>query len=339
MIPVDPAFLPPSAMEVPRFAGVASVMRLPMRSPEAPGETEIGLLGLPWDGGTTNRPGARHGPRALRDASTMIRMVNQATRLAPFHTARCADLGDMAVHLTDVGATLDLVSAAVREIARAGVLPISMGGDHLLSLPLLRGISTGTPLGFVHFDAHTDLFDTYFGGSRYTHGTPFRRAVEEGLLDPARMVQIGIRGTSYDGEDRAFASAKGIRVIPIEEYRARGLAEVMAEARAILGSGPAYLSFDIDAIDPSQAPGTGTPEIGGFTSLEAQEMVRTLDGANLVGADLVEVSPPFDPSGVTAWIGASILFEILCVAATAVARRKGRAPVICDAIPAPRGAR
>ncbi len=335
MIPVDPAYLPVSALEVPRFAGIASMMRLPIRKPDAPEGAEIGFLGVPWDSGTTNRPGARHGPRALRDASTMIRMVNQATRAAPFHTARAADFGDAAVNLTDVAQTLQLVEAQIARLGAAGITPLMVGGDHLMSLPVLRAMARGGPLGFIQFDAHTDLFDSYFGGVRYTHGTPFRRAVEEGLLDPARMVQIGIRGTTYDGEDRAFAVAHGIRVIPIEEYHARGPADVMAEARAILGTGPTYVSFDIDGIDPAFTPGTGTPEIGGFTPFEAQAMLRTLDGVDIVGADLVEVAPPFDPSGTTAWIGASVLFEILCVTATAVARRKGRAPVICETLPAP----
>jgi guanidinopropionase len=263
----------------------------------------------------------------------MIRMVNQATRIAPFHTARAADFGDAAVNLTDIGQTLELVEGQFARLAAAGVMPLMVGGDHLLSLPVLRALAKDGPLGFVHFDAHTDLFDGYFGGQRYTHGTPFRRAVEEGLLDPARMIQIGIRGTTYDGEDRAFAAANGIRIVAIEEFRARGPADVMAEAREILGSGPTYLSFDIDGIDPALAPGTGTPEIGGFTTFEAQAMVRALDGVEFVGGDLVEVSPPFDPSGVTAWIGASILFEILCVTATAVARRKGRDAVLCENLP------
>jgi guanidinopropionase len=333
MIPIDPAYLPVSAFEVPRFAGIATVMRLPLRRPEDPQGAEIGFLGVPWDSGTTNRPGARHAPRALRDASTMIRMVNQATRIAPFHTARTADFGDAAVNLTDVAHTLALVEAQFATLSAGGVTPLMLGGDHLLSLPVLRAMAKDGPLGFVHFDAHTDLFNSYFGGQCYTHGTPFRRAVEEGLLDPARMIQIGIRGTTYDGEDRAFAAAHGIRIVPIEEFRARGAADVMVEAREILGSGRTYLSFDIDGIDPGFAPGTGTPEIGGFTPFEAQEMLRALDGTDIVAADLVEVSPPFDPSGVTAWIGASILFEILCITASAVARRAGRTQVLCSAIP------
>ncbi|MEX5728787.1 guanidinopropionase [Rhodovulum iodosum] len=333
MIPIDPDYLPVSGLEVPRFAGIASVMRLPLRRLDAPKAAEIGFLGVPWDSGTTNRPGARHGPRALRDASTMIRMVNQATRVAPFHTARCADFGDATVNLTDIEHTLALVADQFARLDAAGVAPVMMGGDHLMSLPLLRAMAKDGPLGFVHFDAHTDLFDSYFGGVRYTHGTPFRRAVEEGLLDPSRMVQIGIRGTTYDGEDRAFAAANGIRIVSIEEFRARGADDVMAEARDIVGGTRVHLSFDIDAIDPALAPGTGTPEIGGFTAYEAQHMLRTLDGLDIVSADLVEVAPPFDPSGTTAWIGASLLFEILCIVAGATARRHGRKTIVCDAIP------
>ncbi|MEM1429250.1 MAG: agmatinase [Pseudomonadota bacterium] len=336
MDPVDPDYIPVSGLEVPRFAGIASMMRLPIRTAEAPGGAEIGFLGVPWDSGTTNRPGARHGPRALRDASTMIRTLNQATRIAPFHTARCADFGDAQVNLTDVAQTLGLVEAQIESLRAAGVAPFMLGGDHLLSLPLLRAMGREAPLGMVHFDAHTDLFDSYFGGVKYTHGTPFRRAVEEGLLDPKRTVQIGIRGTAYDGEDRAFAKAVGIRIVPIEELRARGGADVIAEARDIVGDGPAHLSFDIDAIDPAMAPGTGTPEIGGLTPYDAQEMLRLLQGIDLRSADLVEVAPPYDPSGTTAWIGASILFEILCLLAPAVARRAGRGSVLCEAIPAPR---
>ncbi|MEL0134233.1 MAG: arginase family protein, partial [Rhodobiaceae bacterium] len=178
--------------------------------------------------------------------------------------------------------------------------------------------------GMIHFDAHTDLFDSYFGGFRYTHGTPFRRAIEEGLLDPGRVVQIGIRGTAYNTEDVEWGLSQGVRIIRIEELFDRGIADVMAEAREIVGTAPAYCSFDIDFIDPSFAPGTGTPEIGGVTSFQAQQVVRELSGVNLVGADLVEVSPPFDAAGGTAWVGVSIMFELICVLAEAiVARRAG----------------
>jgi guanidinopropionase len=172
----------------------------------------------------------------------------------------------------------------------------------------------------IHFDAHSDLWDSYFGGFKFTHGTPFRRAVEENLLDPKRIIQIGIRGTMADHEDVDFAVANGIRQVRIEELMARGTADVMAEAREIVGDQATYVSFDIDGIDPSYAPGTGTPEIGGFTTFDAQSMVRELRGLDIAGCDLVEVSPPFDPSGTTAWIGASIMFELLCPLVESVQR-------------------
>ncbi len=232
----------------------------------------------------------------------------------------------------DLGQTMELITGAMGALRAAGVVPLAVGGDHLTSLPVLRALAGDRPLGMVHFDAHTDLFAGYFGGAHLTHGTPFRRAVEEGLLEPTRVIQIGVRGTTYDGEDRVFARSVGVRVVPIEELRERGWPDVVAEARAVVGERPTYLSFDIDAIDPSQAPGTGTPEVGGITMHEAQRMVRALEGVDFVGADLVEVSPPFDVAGLTAWAGASILFEIACVLATATARRLGRAPVLSDAL-------
>jgi len=173
----------------------------------------------------------------------------------------------------------------------------------------------------IHFDAHTDLYDQYFGDFKYTHGTPFRRAIEEGLLDPKRVVQVGIRGTQYDGEDIEWGLAHGVRIVKIEELFERGIEAIMEEARAIVGQRATYVSFDIDGIDPAYAPGTGTPEIGGFNTFEAQQLVRSLAGLNLVGADLVEVSPPFDPSGNTAWVGVSMMFELLCVLAQAVDNR------------------
>ena len=317
----DDPWLPLSGMELPRFAGIPTFMRLRHLPVDAAGEVQIGLIGVPWDGGTTNRPGARHGPRQLRDASTMIRNVNQATGARPFHKARCADLGDTPVNPADVQDSLARISAFYGKVKGQGIVPLSLGGDHLVSLPILRALATDGPLAMIHFDAHTDFYDSYFGGFRYTHGTPFRRAAEEGLLDPARVVQIGIRGTGYDGEDVAWARAQGVRIVMIEELVERGVEAVMDEARAIVGELPCYVSFDIDAIDPSQAPGTGTPEIGGVTTREAQRMVRRLMGLNVVGADLVEVSPPFDPSGQTAWVGMNIAFELLCVLADRVARR------------------
>ncbi|AKO98269.1 agmatinase [Marinovum algicola DG 898] len=308
-------FTPVSGMELPRFAGVPSFMRLPVVPPGHArfDEVDIGLIGVPWDSGTTNRPGPRHGPRQLRDASTMIRAENAATRVRPFEAANCADLGDVGINPADIDDSMDRITAFYQRLVPAGIRPLTAGGDHLTSLPVLRALAEDGPLGMVHFDAHTDLFHSYFGGTMYTHGTPFRRAIEEELLDPARVVQIGIRGTAYDFEDRDFAKAVGVRVIPIEEFFARGVTDVMAEACEIVGEAPVYVSYDIDFVDPAFAPGTGTPEIGGPNSFQAQQVVRGLAGLDIAGADLVEVSPPFDTSGATAWLGVSLMFELLCV--------------------------
>ena len=319
----DRTWLPLSGMELPRYAGIPTFMRLPHLPPEEADEVQIGLIGVPWDGGTTNRPGPRHGPRQLRDASTMVRLFNQATGARPFHQARCADLGDSPVNPVDVADSLNRITAFYERIRDRRILPMTAGGDHLVSLPILRALAHERPVGMIHFDSHTDFYDSYFGGFRYTHGTPFRRAAEEGLLDCTKVVQIGIRGTAYDGEDVEWARAKGVRIVMIEELMERGVEPVMAEARAIVGDTPCYISFDIDGIDPSQAPGTGTPEIGGFSTHQAQLMVRKLMGLNAVGADLVEVSPPFDPSGLTAWVGVNIMFELLCVLADRVGRGDG----------------
>ena len=311
-------FQPVSGFEVPRFAGIATFMRLPHVPMDHPriAEVEVGLIGAPWDGGTTNRPGPRHGPRQLRDASTMIRAQNGITGIRPFEALRCADLGDVGPNPADVMDSLARMERFYSAVRAQGILPLTAGGDHLCTLPILRALAKDRPLGMIHFDSHTDLFHSYFGGTIYTHGTPFRRAVEEGLLDPKRVCMIGIRGSAYDSEDRDFARAVGIRVIPIEEFHARGPNDVMQEARAIVGGGETYVSYDIDFVDPAFAPGTGTPEVGGPNSWQALEVARLLAGVNIVGADLVEVSPPFDPSGGTAFLGVSIMFEMLCAIAS-----------------------
>ncbi|MBU3261413.1 agmatinase [Roseovarius sp. PS-C2] len=311
----DSFFHPVSGFDLPRFAGVPTFMRLPYVPPEHArfDDVDIGLIGVPWDSGTTNRPGPRHGPRQLRDASTMIRAQHQASGIRPFEAVNCADLGDVGPNPADIIDSMARITAFYDRIKQAGITPLTAGGDHLTSLPVLRALAKDAPVGMVHFDSHTDLFHSYFGGTMYTHGTPFRRAVEEGLLDPKRVVQIGIRGTMYDSEDRDFARAEGIRLIEIEEFHDRGVADVMAEAREIAGDGATYVSYDIDFVDPTFAPGTGTPEVGGPNSYQALQVVRELAGLNIVGADMVEVSPPFDPSGGTAFLGVSIMFELLCV--------------------------
>jgi guanidinopropionase len=233
-------FRPVSGFDLPRFAGIPTFMRLPHvpLGDARIGQVQVGLIGAPWDGGTTNRPGPRHGPRQLRDASTMIRAQNGVTGVRPFEMVNCADLGDVPPNPADLMDSLKRMEDFFARVRAAGIVPLTAGGDHLCTLPILRALAKGRPLGMIHFDSHTDLFHSYFNGSLYTHGTPFRRAVEEGLLDPARVCMIGIRGTAYDSEDRDFARSVGIRVIPIEEFHARGTADVMAEARAIAGSGP-----------------------------------------------------------------------------------------------------
>lgn len=310
-------FKPISGMDLPRFAGMPSFMRLPNMDFDHAriDDVDIGLIGVPWDSGTTNRPGPRHGPRQLRDASTMIRAQNGATGVRPFDLVNCADLGDVGPNPADIPDSMERITAFFDRLKPHGITPLTAGGDHLTSLPVLRSLAKDTPVGMVHFDSHTDLYRSYFGGTMYTHGTPFRRAVEEGLLDPKRVVQIGIRGSTYDDEDTDFAKSVGIRVIRIEEFFARGVTDVMAEAREIVGQEPTYVSYDIDFVDPTFAPGTGTPEVGGPNSFQALQVVRELDGLNIIGADLVEVSPPFDASGNTAFLGVSIMFELLCVMA------------------------
>lgn len=315
-------FAPLSGMVVPRFAGLATFMRLPHVAPEAlPGDLDIGLIGIPFDSATTNRPGARHGPRQVREMSTLMRLVNAVTGVAPYELCNCADLGDVCANPVDVVETVRRIERFFANLAAQGVTPLAVGGDHLVSYPILRALAGAGALGMVHFDAHMDVGDTYFDGARFTHGTPFRRAIEDGVLDPRRTVQIGIRGTAYSRDERDWALEQGIRVIDMEEVQDLGLPATLAEARRVVGAGRTYLTFDVDCLDPSVAPGTGTPEIGGFTSREVLRLLRGLRGLDLVGADVVEVSPPLDPSGQTALVGASVAFEILCLLAEARACR------------------
>lgn len=309
---------PIDAALVPRFAGLSTFMRLPAVTNLA--DVDIALVGVPWDGGTTNRAGARHGPREIRNMSSLMRRVHHVSRIAPYELLRVGDVGDAPVNPIDLLDSLEQIEQFFASIHRAGAIPISAGGDHLVTLPIFRAIAKERPIGMVHFDAHSDTNDTYFGNNPYTHGTPFRRAVEEGLLDPKRTVQIGIRGSVYSADDLDFAESVGIRVIHMEEFASLGVAATIAEARRVVGTGPTYVSFDVDALDPAFAPGTGTPEIGGITTLEAQHLVRGLRGLDLIGADVVEVAPPFDPSGNTALVGATMMFELLCVVAEAHAR-------------------
>ncbi len=313
---------PLSGLITPRFGGIATWGRLPHVPLDEAKGVDIGIVGIPWDGGTTNRPGPRHGPRQMRDQSSMVRKMHQVTHVVPYDLCNVADLGDCPVNPANVEDALQRVETYFKKLVAKGIRPLSMGGDHLSSLPVLRALGEKKPVGMIHFDAHTDLYDSYFGGFKYTHGTPFRRAIEEGVLDPKRTIQIGLRGSMYDNDDFAYGEKMGVRLVRIEEAIEKGPKAIMAEARKIVGQAETYVSFDIDMLDPVYAPGTGTPEIGGFTTREAQALLRELRGLNLVGADVVEVSPPFDPSGLTAYAGVVMMFEILCSMAEAVAKRR-----------------
>ncbi len=305
---------------LPRYAGIATFMRAPLV--RDPSKVDIALIGVPYDGGTENRPGPRHGPREIRNMSSFTRAIHHVTRVNPYHLCRVADMGDVPfTNPFDLAACHAEITEFYRKVWAAGVVPLSAGGDHSISLPILRAIAEDRPVGMVHIDAHTDCFDEEMG-CRLTHGTPFRRAIEEGLLDPERTVQIGIRGAQNSEEGWTYPLESGVRIIFIEEFTKLGVEAVIAEARRVVGEGPTYISFDVDALDPAFAPGTGTPEIGGMTPLEAQMLLRGLRGLDLIGGDVVEVSPPFDPSGNTALVGATMMYEILCVLAEIVARRR-----------------
>jgi guanidinopropionase len=314
-----PEFADP--MVRPRYTGIPTFMRAPYA--EDPAGLDIALVGVPFDGGVTNRTGARHGPREIRNQSSLMRRINQASGIDPYELCRIADVGDAWVERPfELEGALREIEGVFAQIHAAGAVPVSAGGDHSVTLPIFRAIARGRPVGMIHFDAHCDTGDDYLG-SKFHHGAPFRRAVEEGLLDPRRTIQIGIRGGINDRKIWAFSHDSGMRVVYMEELYDKGPKAIAEEARRVVGDGPTYVSFDVDGLDPVYAPGTGTPECGGFSVLEAQLMVRWLQGLNLIGGDVVEVAPPFDPSGNTALVGATMMFEILCVVADAVAKRKG----------------
>lgn len=295
----------------PRYTGIATFFRVPHSKSLA--DANIGLIGVPFDGGVTNRTGTRHGPRAVRDQSSLLRQINAATGVRPFDTARVRDLGDCWIEQPyELEGALAEIAEFYRGVVSAGVVPLSVGGDHAISLPILRAVAAHRPLGMIHIDAHCDTGNDYLG-SRFHHGAPFRRATEEGLLDPKRVIQIGIRGSTNDPDMWGFSLRSGMRVLSMEEFHDKGWRFAAEEARRVAAGGPVYLSYDIDSLDPSQAPGTGTPEAGGVTVLEAMRLLRALRGIDFVGGDLVEVSPPFDVGSITAFNGASLLFEMLCL--------------------------
>lgn len=308
------SFQPRDALTSPRFAQVATFMRLPHVRDLGSG-LEVALAGVPYDGSMSYRPGARLGPRAVRNESALIRPYNPALAVRPFDVLNCADYGDIDIAPNSIERSYELIQAEVRRMVEAGVFPMLVGGDHSITLAHLREVARRHgPLAVVHFDSHLDTWDEYFG-SKYFHGTPFRRAVEEGLIDPKAFAQVAIRASIYDETDLDFQRRHGIDVVRIEDVKANGVARCVERLGRLKGK-PLFVSFDIDAVDPAFAPATGTPEVGGLDSCEALAFVRGFRGFDLVGFDLVEVSPLYDgPGQITALLAANLLYETLCVVA------------------------
>jgi len=297
-------------MSTPRYADISTFFRLPIVKDLS--KLDYCFCGVPWDGGTTNRPGARHGPREVRNASSLVRLYHPVSLKSPYDIFNVADIGDCPVNPADLQDSLSKIEIFFKNISKMNTIPISIGGDHLISLPILRGLKKDKAIGIFQFDSHSDTWDSYFGGYKYTHGTPFRRAIEEKLVDPTKYVMLGIRGSLYDPNDLKWAQDQGITIITIDEYYEMGLEKCIEKILKILEGSDIYFTLDIDGIDPTFAPGTGTPEVGGFNVRETQVIIRALKNLNFVGGDVVEVSPPFDINNMTSHVAATIAFEMLC---------------------------
>lgn len=296
---------------MPRFAGPGTMMRLPAVTSNE--DLDACFVGVPLDVGTSNRSGTRYGPKEIRAESALLRPYNMATRAAPFDSLRVADIGDVAINTFNLLDSVRRIESYYDEFLKNDCVPLTLGGDHTITLPILRAIAKKySPVGLVHVDAHADINDHMFG-EKIAHGTTFRRAFEEGLLVGERVYQIGLRGTGYTAEDFDWSRQRGFSVVQAEECWHQSLAPLMQQVRDKLGEGPVYLTFDIDGLDPAFAPGTGTPEIGGLTTAQGLEIIRGCRGLDLVGCDLTEVSPPYDTSGNTSLTAANLLFEMLCV--------------------------
>ncbi len=302
---------PLSGNDLARFSGPNTFMRLP----QAGGLSglDVALLGIPMDIGTSWRSGTRFGPKQIRAESAMIRPYNMATGAAPFEHLQIADIGDLAINTFSLSDTIRIITETYDAMLSNDLIPVAMGGDHTMTLPILRSIAKKHgPVALVHVDAHADVNDEMFG-EKEAHGTVFRRAYEEGLLQADKVYQIGLRGTGYAATDFTEAQGWGFQIFQAHELWGRSLDQLGAEIRRDIGDRPVYITYDIDSLDPAYAPGTGTPEIGGLTTPQALQLIRALRGASIVGCDLVEVSPPYDTSGNTALTAANLIYEMLCI--------------------------
>lgn len=309
---------------VPRFANVATFMRAVQKTDAA--GLDIALAGVPFDLGSSFRSGARHGPAQVREMSRLIKSFNYSSRVAPFELCKIADVGDAAVNSLDIDASLGSIQSFFGEIVAEGATPLAVGGDHTISLPVLRAVAKDGPVGLLQVDAHSDTMDRMLG-REFANGTPFRRAIEEGLIDPRHAVQIGIRGTLFDANEHDWAQQQGVTIISTDNFFELGVEKVIERARSILADEPVYLTFDMDVLDPAYAPGTGGLEIGGLTTRDAQLLLRGMYGLSFVGADINEIAPPLDPTGNTALVAANILFEELCLLADCIHRNRSSGTV------------
>jgi guanidinopropionase len=313
------AFQPADSAVVPRYAGIATFMRAARAEIASP--LDIALVGVPLDLGATYRSGARHGPAGVREASRLIRQVNPSTAVAPYRLCNIADVGDAPTHPLSVEHSVELVQAFFARIHDVGAAPVAVGGDHVVPLPILRAIARGRPLGLLQIDAHADTFDEFMG-TRCNHATFVRRGIEENLINPQRVVQVGLRGTRYGDDDLVYGRQAGLRMITMDEYETLGRRSVIDEIRRVLSTGPVYVTIDIDGLDPKEAPGTGVPEPGGLSMRDMQVILRTLTGLEVVGADICEVVPGLDPTGITCINAANLMFELTCLVAAARSRRR-----------------
>lgn len=310
--PVDPSV-------TPRFAGIATFMRAV--SHEVLADVDVGLVGVPFDLGLNHRTGARHGPAGVREMSRLIRRVHPTSGIRPFEICNVADLGDAPVNPMSKDNSIKTIEAFFRDMRKADIVPIAIGGDHTIPLPILRALADDRPVGILHFDAHADTLDE-FCGDKVNHATFMRRGYEEGLIDPKRVIQIGMRGSRFSSDDIQYGYDIGYNIITMDDYEEMGRKAVIEKIDEVLGEGPVYISLDIDGLDPAYLPGTGVPEIGGLIPRDVQVILRSLQGREVMGADISEVSPCFDPTDITCVTVANLMFEMLCVIADSIASKR-----------------